>query len=78
MKILGIGVPELLIIIVIVIIIVVVVKNVVRPSQTAAPTAPKKPPTITAEEFEQSVKLYESGALNQEEFDAIRKRYLGL
>lgn len=77
MKILGIGVPELLIITVIVIIIVVVV-NVVRPSQTAAPTAPKEPPTITAEEFEQFVKLYESGALNQEEFDAIRKRYLGL
>lgn len=85
MKILGMGIPELtillgipLLLIVIIVIVVLVILKVAGASNTPAPTTPKTPPTITAEEFEQFSKLHEAGTLNQEEFDAIRKRYLGL
>ena len=50
-----------------------------RPATAMAATPVKAAaPAMTAAEMEQYGKLYEAGALTKEEFDAIRRRYLGL
>lgn len=88
MKILGMGIPELIIagpllfaplIAIIIVVIVVVLNSKSKQSKTptAYPPQPSQPtPTLSPEELERYAQLRDSGALSQEEFDAIKRRYL--
>lgn len=88
MKILGMGIPELIIagpilfapLVAIIIVIVVVVLNSRSkqkkasnglPEQASQPVQP-----LSLEELERYAQLRDSGALSQEEFEAIKRRYL--
>lgn len=88
MKILGMGIPELIIagpllfapLIAIIIVVIVIVLNS-KSKQSKVPTAyPQQPTqvaqTLSPEELERYAQLRDSGALSQEEFDAIKRRYL--
>lgn len=88
MKILGMGIPELIIagpllfapLIAIIIVVIVIVLN----SKSKQPKAPAAYPrqstqvaqTLSPEELERYAQLRDSGALSQEEFDAIKRRFL--
>lgn len=88
MKILGMGIPELIIagpilfapLIAIIIVIVVVALNSKSKRKMASSglseqaSQPVQP--LSLEELERYAQLRDSGALSQEEFEAIKRRYL--
>lgn len=85
MKILGIGVPELLVLLVIALVVVLIVLLVnsskKNGGQPAAPNPPaeglqQQTPAMTPQDLERYAELYKSGALSQEEFEAIKNRFL--
>lgn len=89
MKILGLGVPELLILLVVIVIILVVIVAIQagRSSQNTG-SQPVTPPlpytqnatpaqqTMSPQELERYAQLLKEGALSQQEFDEIKAKYL--
>lgn len=88
MKILGLGVPELVVLLVPVLIVVLVValvssnnkRSSIQPPVQSLNTDPlnNQMNAMTPQDLEHYAELYKSGALSQQEFEAIKNRFLHL